>query len=445
MSQPSDKRSSKLSSLGRRDFLLGRSFFRHCESPTASRADSANPANPPVGSKNLPRWKDQDNPLSTGQQTAYWQTYSKRAMACQFEILLNFGQYAWAAATIEQAFQLVDQLEAQLTVYRDDSEVSLINRIASQTGVSIETGLFDLLQVAVEIHQQTNGAFDITADPLSHIWGFKQRQFNFPDPAAIEAARKQVGSDKIILDSDLRTVQFTQDRLAINLGAIGKGYAIDRVATLMRRHGLADFVVHGGQSSALAIGSDSAHSNTPREQVPSFPPVDKPSISADITSNNMANNVSNDGWRIGLSHPVLPNRKLCDINLRDSAMATSGTARQGFYHQGKRYGHIIDPRTGWPADNFLSTTVICSSAARADALATAFHCMSLDEVSQFCAIHPKVKVILVNYSKASTTGQVSEAEENAEMDIHNLPGNDPFGLFRLRTFNLDADDLIPLD
>ena len=117
-------------------------------------------------------------------------------------------------------------------------------------------------------------------------------------------------------------------------------------------NGIRDFAIHGGQSSVLCGG--------------------------DYLTND---GDSGAGWPIGLSHPVLPEVRLAHFNLRGRALGTSGSGRQGFFHQGKRYGHIIDPRTGWPTDHFLSTTVISPSAALSDALATAFFVMDIEELS----------------------------------------------------------------
>jgi thiamine biosynthesis lipoprotein len=146
---------------------------------------------------------------------------------------------------------------------------------------------------------------------------------------------------------------------------------------LIRKHNIRDFVLHGGQSSVIAAGNQK-----------------------DITSETA------NGWPVGLSHPVLPDRRLAEFYLRDSALGTSGTARQGFFHQGKRYGHIIHPKTGWPTDHFLSTTVISHSAELSDALATAFFVMPIEEVEAWCRKHTDVSVVLVSDVAGRDNGQV---------------------------------------
>jgi thiamine biosynthesis lipoprotein len=251
-----------------------------------------------------------------------------------------------------------------MSIYRENSEVSAINRMAGGQAVKVEPQLFGLLQLAAQIHDETAGAFDITTLPLSSIWGFDRRDGRLPAPDEIAVALKSVGCDKLKLDPSKSSVEFSVPGLSINLGGIGKGYALDRVVELLESCEIRDFIVHGGQSSVVARGSQN---------------VDDLSV----------------GWSVGLSHPLMPDRRLAEIKLRNEALGTSGTGRQGFFVDGRRYGHIIDPRTGWPTDHFLSTTVISHSAALSDALATAFFVMPLAEVETWCRDHEQVKVICV--------------------------------------------------
>ena len=179
------------------------------------------------------------------------------------------------------------------------------------------------------------------------------------------------------LEVDSKSVRFAVPDLKINLGGIGKGYAIDCVAQMIREKGIGDFVLHGGQSSVVAAGNQK---NLESE--------------------------SDRGWPVGLSHPLLPDRRLAEFYLRDAALGTSGTARQGFFHQGKRFGHIIHPQTGWPTDHFLSTTVISPSAELSDALATAFFVMPIEAVEAVCRQHTDVGAVLVSESTGKDKGEV---------------------------------------
>jgi len=305
-------------------------------------------------------------------QAAYLETYEKKAMACTWELMFNMQQYRESGLAAAKAMQLIDRLESQLTIYDEESEVSFINDNAFSKSVVVEAGLFELLERAKSIHESTNGAFDVTAGQLSSVWGFEQRKGKVPDEETIGKTLGSIGMQHLALNSDSKSVQFAVPDLKVNLGGIGKGYVIDRVADSIREHGIEDFVLHGGQSSVIAAGNQK-----------------------DIESETKS------GWPVGLSHPLHPDQRLAEFYLKDSALGTSGTARQGFFHKGKRYGHIIHPKTGWPTDHFLSTTVITGSAELSDALATAFFVMPIEEIEEYCRANTNVAAILVSPASAN--------------------------------------------
>lgn len=335
----------------RREFLTGgRVDSPEKASDSAAETDAANPIAIGSGDRSL----------------HYLEHFSKHAMACEFELFFNMQQYSGSGTAALDVFRLIDELEGQLTVYRDSSEVSQLNRNAHAGWVPVETGLFGLLQRGLEISRWTGGAFDMTSGELSRVWGFQQRQGRVPAEEEITSALDQVGYRGVELDPEQERVRFQQDGLQLNLGGIGKGYALDRATDRLLENGLQDFVLHGGQSSVIARGRET------RQDA-----------------------VAENGWTIGLSDPLIPGRRLAEIYLKDQALGTSGTGRQGFYFQGRRYGHIIDPRSGYPSDHCLSSTVIADSAADCDALATAFFLMAPDEVAAFCDQHPEYRAVLV--------------------------------------------------
>ena len=161
-------------------------------------------------------------PPSDAAPDAYLLKLSRRAMACQFEFLFNAGQYPLANELGLAALDLVDRLEDQLSVFREQSEISRLNRHAADEPIAVEPQLFRLLRRAVEFYERTAGAFDVTAGPLSQVWGFVQRAGAMPDQDALAAARERVGSDALGLDDDSTTVRFGKPGLEINLGSIGK-------------------------------------------------------------------------------------------------------------------------------------------------------------------------------------------------------------------------------
>jgi thiamine biosynthesis lipoprotein len=156
-------------------------------------------------------------------------------------------------------------------------------------------------------------------------------------------------------------IEFDRSGVELNLGSIGKGYALDRAAEVLNEHDLTEWLIQGGHSSIVARGEH----------------------------NGLL------GWPVGVRNPLLPQRQLGTILLRDQALATSGTAVQHFRFEGKRYGHIIDPRTGWPADKLLSVTVLAPTAAEADALSTAFFVGGVELAERYCSNHSSVSAILI--------------------------------------------------
>lgn len=330
----------------RREFLQGRAVGRALLDLTDAVAGPAATASPTAG------------------RDGYLLQIARRAMACEFEVLLSAGRFPQGTQAAIEALDLVESLEAQLTVYRDSSEVSLMNARAFERDVRVEPGLFGLLCRAVELWQETGGAFDVTAGPLVKAWGFFQRQGAVPSADDLRAALARVGSSHLTLEPTARTVRYAQPGMEINLGAIGKGFALDRAADHLAAQGVDQFLLHGGQSSVLARGSQS---------------LDEP----------------NAGWPIGVRDPLRPQRRIALIALRNAALGTSGSGVQFFRHEGRRLGHVLDPRTGWPAEGVLSATVMAPSAADADALATALYCQGPDFAAEYCQRRPGVASLLV--------------------------------------------------
>jgi len=294
--------------------------------------------------------------------------FGRRAMACEFEVLVNAGEHEHATTAAIAALDVVDQLEAQLTVYRETSEISRINRQSATGWMTVEPRLYQLLQQAARLHAETAGAYDITSGPLSKVWGFYRREGAIPSPEALAIALDAVGMQHVEFDDSQSAIRFARAGVELNLGSIGKGYALDRAAASMFADRVDNFLWHGGQSSVLARGT---HASRP---------------------------ANSPGWIVGLLDPLRPARRIAEILLHDRALGTSGAGIQFFRHAGKRYGHILDPRTGWPAEGILSATAIAPTAAEADSLATAFYVMGVDATRQFCASHAQYGAVLTSQS-----------------------------------------------
>ncbi|MFK8113559.1 MAG: FAD:protein FMN transferase [Rubripirellula sp.] len=262
---------------------------------------------------------------------------TRRAMATEFVVILP-ERWSHAVEIAFQTMEQLDQIENALTIYREDSEISALNREASDRPVRLSQPTFELLQRAILWSERTEGAFDVTAGPLVEAWGFTRRSGRKPTEHEVESALQKVGYQHLVLNEADQTVRFDKPAMAINLGAIGKGDALDRIAEGLQDQGVTDFLIHGGNSSVLAAGDQHIGSG--------------------------------QGWPVGVAHPTKPKRRLAGLWLRDQSLATSGSGKQFFHHRGKRYGHVIDPRTGYPAGDLMSLTVLTKSAADADACAT---------------------------------------------------------------------------
>ena len=285
------------------------------------------------------------------------------AMACQFEIFFPASKRKKIEA-VHEALDEIQRLESQMSVYREDSEISEINREAGRAPVKVEEALFGLLSLAIDLGAETEGAFDMTAGPLSRCWGFFSRQGKVPRPGEIDRVLNHVGSRHLRLDQEQRSVSFLASELELNLGSIGKGYALDRAAGILAGAGLSSTLSHAGYSGILARGNATSGSSRP-------------------------------GWQLSIRHPVENDRDFALLRLCDQAMSTSGAGQQYFVAAGKKYGHIVDPRTGYPSDLNLSATALAPTAAEADALATAFFVMKLGEIEDYCGKHPNVGAVVV--------------------------------------------------
>jgi thiamine biosynthesis lipoprotein len=258
-------------------------------------------------------------------------------MATRFEIVLIGADAVRLRAAGEEALAEVDRLEARLSLYRPTSEVARVNAQSDRQPVRVSPLVFRLLEHSRELHRETGGAFDIAIAPLVRCWGFMNNSGRVPDPQELEQSRQQSGMDHVALDSESFTVSFDREGVMIDLGAIGKGYAIDRAAEILREAGVERALLHGGTSTVYGIGA---------------PPGE-------------------EGWKIAIAGCPDESRILDTALLRDSALSVSAVWARSFEADGKRYGHVIDPRTGQPVNNAVLAAVALPSATETDALSTA--------------------------------------------------------------------------
>jgi thiamine biosynthesis lipoprotein len=304
---------------------------------------------------------------------------SRKAMAGEFEICLPISQAGAATAAALRALDLVQALERRLSYFKPESEISQINRTAGEREVEVEPRLFALLDLAMQVWRESGGAYDLTATPLWEAWGFARRAGAVPSPEQLAAARAQVGFEFVELDARKSTIRFHRPGIRLNLGSIGKGYAVDRVVELLLAEGVTDFLVHGGYSSVAARGVSSTGLSRLHDSIP----PDGGTTGAEPTP-----------WTIGVKDPLRDDVRVGQIELHDRAAGTSGSQHQSFRHRGRRYGHILDPRTGQPAEGVLSVSVVAPTAVQADALSTAFFVLGTKWALDYCRLHPSIAMVM---------------------------------------------------
>lgn len=285
----------------------------------------------------------------------------RKAMACDWEVLLPPNSPDCAAEVAVEALGLLERLENCWSIFRPHSELSRLNAQTEVFEYLISDDVRELISAGLEAYQCTQGGFDITAGSLTDAWGFSRHKARKPQNVEVEAALQFVGSCYIQLDSVQGRLTYSKPGLKINPGGIGKGLALERIGCWLADSGIENFLIHGGKSSIRAFGD--------------------------------RNLGSGKGWPIALRNPANPDQVLGKVHLRNQAIGTSGHAHQYFHYQGVRYGHVIDPRTGFPVQGVESVTVIAPNATLADALATGLYVLGPSQWERFASFYPEIGII----------------------------------------------------
>ena len=239
---------------------------------------------------------------------------------------------AAAGAALDEARRL-DEL---LSNYRPESEWSTVNRLASIRPVQTSPELFRLLAACLEYSRESEGAFDITVGPLMKVWGFYKDSGHLPHRAEVGAALTKVGYRHVHLDEGAHTVRFDRSGVELDPGGIGKGYAVDRMVDILRQNGVGIALVAGSGSSIYGMG---APPSEPR------------------------------GWRVNIKNPWSPSKTAAEVYLKDQSISTSGSYEKFFRAEGRIYAHIMDPRTGYPAQGSVSVSVVAPRTIDSEAWA----------------------------------------------------------------------------
>lgn len=268
---------------------------------------------------------------------------------------------AAALSAFTAVFTEFDRLDALMTVWRLDSDVQRITQAAGDHAVTISPEVVEVLQIARQISDWTGGKFDVTFGALSDLWKFDQDQDNqLPSPDAIRARLPLINYRALIVDEQHRTAFLQKRGMHVHLGGIGKGYAVEHGARILRAHGLHDFMIQAGGDMYVAGHRD-----------------DRP-------------------WRLGIRDPRGPaDRTFAALDLEDGTFSTSGDYERFFMKDGIRYHHLLDPATGQPAHGCRSVTIVTNNATIADGLSTGVFILGPDKGMALIERLPEVEGVIV--------------------------------------------------
>ncbi|MBZ5545884.1 MAG: FAD:protein FMN transferase [Acidobacteriia bacterium] len=307
-------------------------------------------------------------PLPAQDQSVRYEA-SHDAMGTEFTVVAYGSDAKYLGEVANEAFEEIDRLDAQMSNYRPESEISALNRDAARRAIIVEPALFALIQDSRRYSQETDGAFDITVGPLIRAWGFFRGQGRYPSHAELTAAIERIGYRHIRLDAARREVRFDREGVELDLGGIAKGYAVDRAVEILREDGVTAALVSSGTSSVYALGA---------------PPGER-------------------GWKVNVRDPFEAGKVGDVVWLKNYSLSVSGNYERFFTLQGKTYAHIMDPRSGRPVENMLATAVLAPRATQSDALSTAFFVLGPQASRRYLAAHPDLAVLFYQPGRAKRT------------------------------------------
>jgi len=288
--------------------------------------------------------------------------FRRFAMACSFELILTGADRDYLEQVAGVVLDEVESLDRKLSCFSPTSEVSYLNSEAGRRPIIVSPDLFEILRLARRVWKETEGAFDVTAGPLIALWREAERIGVEPTKDVLDKVLHQIGMQHVLIDEISNSVRFDIDGIGINLGAIGKGYAVKRAAEILREYNIKSALISAGGSTIYGLADECGQA----------------------------------GWRVGVRHPSKFEERIAEVTLRSRAISTSGGPMQRDPAVKERFEHIIDPRTGLPANGGLvSASVVAEDAALSDALATAFYMLGMRFAESYCRVHEGVEAILV--------------------------------------------------
>jgi thiamine biosynthesis lipoprotein len=310
--------------------------------------------------------------------------YSKsfRSMGTYFEIRVALdGAIAQddARAAVDEAFEIVARLDTLLSTYKPDSEISIVNRNSGGGFTKVDPLVVAVLDSSLFYWNLTGGAFDVTVGPLMELWGFRGGRPRVPDRERLADALARVGASGLEIDRSGSSVRLGRPGAGLDLGGIGKGFALDRAADVLRSRGITNAMLNSG-GNLLFMGSAGGRP-----------------------------------WSAGIADPRSPESVIARFEPGASAVSTSGDYESYFIAGGVRYSHILDPRTGWPASGVRSATVIAPAATGADALSTAVLVMGAGPGMELVESIPGVEAVLI--TAPAGKGGAAGAEAPARLAV----------------------------
>jgi thiamine biosynthesis lipoprotein len=317
-------------------------------------------------------------------------TLARNAMNTRFELVLHGAKPASLRAAAEEALTEVERIENQLSLFRPASEIARVNALAAREPVRVSPEVFALLAHAQRLSAETGGAFDITMAPLLRCWGLLGRSDGqVPTPEELAEARLVCGMTLVELSRANFTVRFARDGVMLDLGAIGKGYAVEKAAEILREAGVASALIHGGTSTVYATG-------TPPDTDAWKIAIEQPMSGQPLTPSLSPSDGERVAFRPGEGRSATPNSALAIIPLRNESLSVSAVSGKCFVADGRTRGHVIDPRTGEPASNALLAAVVLPSGTETDALSTALLVAGPDGHDAIASLRPGMRTLLAS-------------------------------------------------
>lgn len=297
--------------------------------------------------------------LSSG----YGQVARKRAvmlMGSHFEITIVANEAAEAEALIDTAIAEITRIENLISEWRPETQVSIVNKNAGIMPVKVDKELFDLTERGLYFSRITDGAFDISFAAMDRIWKFDGSMTQMPSPEAIKKSVQKVGYKNIILDKERSTIFLAQEGMKIGFGSIGKGYAADKTR---------EYMIAKGVKAGI--------------------------INASGDMNTWGTQPDGKNWTVAITNPMNKDKAFAVFPLKESAVVTSGSYEKFVMLEGKRYTHIINPKTGYPATGLCSVTVLGPSAEMANGFSTSIMVLGKDVGLNLIEQFPMLSCVIV--------------------------------------------------